>query len=116
MFCDIYMICESFILSILSVAATTAAATTVAATTATTTVIDKYICKEGKSQYGYDIAHTKEASRENCAKRCEESDNKQCIGFDYDINSKDCWLSATPQSKVGLTNHNGRWACEKRGE
>lgn len=60
-----------------------------------------FTCQAGRIQKGHDMAHSKEASRPNCAKKCCMT--KGCIGFDFDTVSKDCWLSKTPWSKVPPT-------------
>jgi len=67
----------------------------------TSSVACGYTCQKGKLQMGHDMAHSKEASRPNCAKKCCMT--KGCIGFDFDNLTKDCWLSKTPWSKVPPT-------------
>ena len=65
-------------------------------------------------QVGHDMAHSKEASRPHCAKKCCMT--KGCIGFDFDVKSKDCWLSKTPWSKVpptGGLKTKTKMACQK---
>jgi len=62
------------------------------------------------------MAHSKEASRPHCAKKCCMT--KGCIGFDYDNLLKDCWLSKTPWSKVPPTGGlfaKTKISCQKNG-
>jgi len=69
-----------------------------------------FTCIYNKSQYGHDLARSKESSKKACSEKC--CANNECIGFDWDENSTWCWLSKTPWSTVPLTNHNNRYACE----
>merc|ERR1711962_181849 len=72
----------------------------------------KYRCQNGRIQVGHDIAHSKEATEANCAKKC--CAKQGCIGYDYGSLLKDCFLSATKWSQVrptgGLFNAPIPWA------
>merc|ERR1711962_351880 len=61
----------------------------------------KYRCQNGRIQVGHDIAHSKEATEANCAKKC--CAKQGCIGYDYGSLLKDCFLSATKWSQVRPT-------------
>jgi hypothetical protein len=69
-------------------------------------------CQENKSQYGHDLDHFNTNDRNACAKKCCE--NTECIGFDWDTKSMDCWLSKMTWNDVPLNDHNYRWACQKK--
>ena len=62
------------------------------------------------------ISHTKEPSRQHCAKKCCMT--KGCAGFSFDNLRKDCLLSGTPWSKVpptgGLLSVT-KITCQKQG-
>ena len=70
----------------------------------------KFTCLYNKSQYGHDIASLRASSKKECLEKCCE--NTECIGFDWDEKTENCWLSETPWSTAPLTNHNNRYACE----
>merc|ERR1712168_23346 len=71
-----------------------------------------YTCQENKSQYGHDLDHFNTNNQNACAKKCCE--NTECIGFDWDTKSMDCWLSKMTWNDVPLNDHNYRWACQKK--
>ena len=73
-----------------------------------------FTCQNNKSQYGYDIASSKESSRDACSKKCRATN--ECIGFDWDVGSTDCWLSKTPWSLVPPVTRSNRYACELSGK
>lgn len=82
----------------------------------TTSISCGFTCQGGRIQKGHDMAHSKEASRPHCAKKCCLT--KGCIGFDYDNLLHDCWLSKTPWSKVPPTGGLlavTKMSCQKNG-
>jgi len=79
----------------------------------TQTVSCGFTCKYGH-QKGRKIAHSKETTRPNCAKKC--CMHKGCVGFDYDMATKDCSLSATPWSKVAPTGGSKTKITCQRGQ
>merc|ERR1712072_718053 len=82
----------------------------------TTSISCGFTCQGGRIQKGHDMAHSKEASRPHCAKKCCLT--KGCIGFDYDNLRHDCWLSKTPWSKVppsGGLFAVTKMTCQKNG-
>jgi len=64
----------------------------------TQTVSCGFSCQVGKEQKVKFMAHAKVANRPECAKKCCMT--KGCAGFDFNVATKDCWLSGTPWTQV----------------
>ena len=59
-----------------------------------------------------DIAKSKETSRMECARVCHS--NAECIGFEYNPVTKDCYLSKTQWRELTPTGLANWWTCEKK--
>ena len=66
----------------------------------------------GLAQNDNDIAKSKGTSRMECAKTCHE--NAECIGFEYNPSTKDCYLSKSSWREVPPTSSSNWWVCEKK--
>ena len=71
----------------------------------------EFICKEDSSQVGYDVGHTKQRTKDDCAKRCCE--HSSCVGFDYGKNN-DCWLTRTLWKDLPTVSVMHRTSCEMK--
>ena len=66
----------------------------------------------GMMQKEYDIAKSKEISPKECSNKC--LDNPECIGFDFDVKTKDCFLSKTSWRKARPEKVSDKITCEKK--
>ena len=71
-----------------------------------------YVCMWAMAQKDNDIAKSKESSRMECAKKCQE--HAECIGFDYKPSTTDCFLSKTSWRQYTPTGLSNWWVCEKK--
>ena len=71
-----------------------------------------YVCMWGLAQKENDVAKSKEASRMECANICHK--NSECVGFEYNPTTKDCFLSKTSWREMTPTSLSNWWACEKK--
>ena len=73
--------------------------------------LSKFKCLYDKAQFGIDyIAISKAYSKDRCSEKCCAT--AECIGFDWDESSMNCYLSKTPWIKVPLSSCSRRHACE----
>ena len=72
----------------------------------------QFVCMWGYAQKNNDIAKSKEATRSECAKICNENDD--CIGFEYNPTTKDCYLTKTAWKDFTPTGLSNWWSCEKK--
>ena len=70
---------------------------------------ERFFCQVNKNRPGHVLQHTKEFSREQCAKRC--CMRTGCVGYDWESDTNNCYL--TNKRKVSLTIKAKRWSCEK---
>ena len=75
-------------------------------------ISSQYVCMSHYQQKDHDIAKSKETSRLECAKVCQN--NAECVGFEYNPNSKDCHLTSTTWREFSPTGLSYWWACEKK--
>ena len=66
----------------------------------------------GFAQKDYDIAKSKETTRSECARIC--NGNAECIGFEYNPSTKDCYLTKTGWRTFSPTGLSNWWSCEKK--
>ena len=71
-----------------------------------------YVCMWGMAQKDNDIAKSEETSRMECAKACNS--NEECVGFDYNPTTKDCFLSKMSWRHVAPRSLSNWWVCEKK--